>query len=49
MGDKSPKDRHKKTKQKHAKDDTAASQRRDNTEKQHHSTGAVSVPIPKQK
>jgi hypothetical protein len=49
MGDKSEKNRHKKAKQKHAKDDTALSHRRDNTEQQHHPTGTVSLPIPKQK
>jgi hypothetical protein len=49
MGDKSEKDRHKKAKQKHIKDDAAASHSRDNTEQQHHSTGTVSLPMPTQK
>jgi hypothetical protein len=44
MGDKSPKDQHKKVKQKHARDDAAGLKKQGNTEQQHHSAQAVSLP-----
>jgi hypothetical protein len=44
MGDKSPKDRHKKVKQKHARDDAAGLKKQGNTEQQHHFAQAASLP-----
>jgi len=44
MGDKSPKDRHKKVKQKHARDDAASLKKQGNTAQQHHFAQAASLP-----
>jgi hypothetical protein len=47
MGDRSPKDRHKKAKQKHIKDDAGDFKKRGNTEQQHHPAQAFSLPARK--
>jgi len=47
MGDRSPKDQHRKAKQKHAKDDAADLKKRGNAEQQHHPAQAFSLPARK--
>jgi hypothetical protein len=44
MGDRSPKDQHKKAKQKHSKDDAAGLKKQGNTQEQHHFAKTSSLP-----